>query len=105
MLWLLANILGHRVPVYIQYCIVDVIAHFIPKETLPYSLNFSRGKSSLISRFFDQPRKFYPRNICLTLQFNTVLMQSTKILTLKNFRLYMVSLLQLTTLHGVHNTL
>ena len=44
---------------------------------IPYSLNFS-----LISRFFDQPRKFYPRNICPTLQFNTVL-QSTKILSMK----------------------
>ena len=44
----------------------------ILKYKLPYSLNFSRGKILLISRFFEQPQKIYPRNIYSTIQFNAV---------------------------------
>ena len=56
---------------------------------IPYSLNFSKGK---IFAVFRPTTKFYPRNICPILQFNTVrnpqkfypeIHDSTKILTLR----------------------
>ena len=62
-----------------------LVTTIYPKDSEPHSLHFSRGKFLLISRFFDQSQKFYSQNICPTLQFNTVLLQSTKILSMKLF--------------------
>ena len=44
---------------------------------------FFEGEIFADFEVFDQSQKFYSRNICPTLQFNTVLLQSTKISSMK----------------------